>query len=1144
MTISKKSLIGAMITLTVATLVTALIVASLSFQTASEVIRDQSKNRLVSLREAEKELITTYLDNIRKQVITESRSAFVTDAAYVLRSAFNTFTSRDIDQATMRTELQSYYQYEFASRYREKNEGSNETGLSLLNGISDRAAMLQYYFIQDNPNPLGEKDALYELPIGINYSRQHAKFHPRFREFLQAFNYYDIFLIDAKTGEIVYSVFKELDFATSLLDGPYKDSGLAEVFKAVRNASDQDAVAYSPFKSYTPSYEDPAAFIASPVQNENGENIAVLAFQMPIDDLNRLMTHEQEWSSKGLGESGETYLVGEDYTAQSISRFLIEDKENYIDALVASGASQKTVNTIANKDTNIGFQEIRTVGTEAALKGEAGFDIFPDYRNIPVLSAYTPIEFEGTRMALMVEIDEAEAFAFEGRMIASNIWAITLCTLIVVIVVGLVVWRFTNRISAQLNSAVSIARSVAKGETTEISGQDKNDEIGWLMGALDQMQTELIANLERREKEAMRIKMALDVCDTNVMMADADYNIIYMNDAVNEMMSVAESDIRKDLPNFESRNLMGSNIDIFHKNPAHQRSMLERLTDVYRSEIVVGGRTFGLTATPVINAANERLGTVVEWDDRTERLAEEAEKQRKADESLRIKQALDNVSANVMVADANRNIIYANDAVVSTLRNAQNDLRKDLPNFDADTMVGSNIDIFHKNPSHQIKMLDELTSTYSAEIVIGGRTMSLIVNPIIDDSGTRLGNVVEWADRTVEVSVQQELDGIIQAANDGNLRKRISLEGKEGFFAQVGEGLNTLLDKTSDFVGDVGVVFEAMADGDLTRSVTKDYKGEFEEIKANANNSMAKLSEVMNKIQQASSSVRSAANEVAQGSDDLSRRTETQASSLEETASSMEEMTATVKQTSENATQANDLAAVAKSQAQSGGDVVQNAVTAMGEILESSNKINDIIGVIDEIAFQTNLLALNAAVEAARAGEQGRGFAVVAGEVRTLSQRSAAAAKEIKDLIRDSVGKVESGSKLVNQSGETLAEIVKAVEKVAMMIEDVNTAASEQNSGIGQINQAINQMDEMTQQNAALVEQTSAASRAMSQEATSMNSMIAFFKLNAGGVYSGASDTRTTLAPEPLHTAVENNSPAPSSNSAASFSSDDEWEDF
>ena len=756
-------------------------------------------------------------------------------------------------------------------------------------------------------------------------------------------------------------------------------------------------------------------------------------------------------------------------------------------------------------------------------------------------------------------VHEIEKFTEEAIVTAGSHEKAVIYILLIVFVIAALISTvlFTvlaRNLTANLRQGVDLANAMAKGDFSSDASASNNDETGELLNALQEMKVNVFGRFEEELKVNTRIKRALDVCDTNVMLADADYNIVYMNNSVAQMMQDAESDLRKDLPNLDARNLMGQNIDIFHKNPSHQRQMLDSLREVYRGRIVVGGRTFGLTATPIFGEDKQRLGTVVEWDDMTERLAAQEQAEAQAAENARIKTALDSVTANVMMADANRNIIYANDAVISTLRNAQDDIRKELPNFNVDNLIGGTIDQFHKNPQHQISMLDRLTGTHSAKIEVGGRHMSLIVNPVLNDAGDRIGTVVEWADKTAEVAIEREMDTIVAAANDGDLTARIGLEDKQGFFKVLSEGLNTLLDKTASFVNDMGVMFEAMSEGDLTKSIDSDYRGEFDMIKTNANNTVAKLTEVMTKVQGASGSVRTSANEVAQGSDDLSRRTESQASSLEETASSMEEITSTVKQTSDNAAQANTLAAEAKVKAESGGNVVKDAVTAMAEILESSNKINDIIGVIDEIAFQTNLLALNAAVEAARAGEQGRGFAVVAGEVRTLSQRSAAAAKEIKDLIRDSVSKVESGSVLVNQSGDTLADIVSAVEKVAVMIQDVSNAALEQNSGISQINQAIAQMDEMTQQNAALVEETSAASRAMSEEATNMNNLIAFFRLGGNAMMSAGPAAFSAPPSEPIKTYSPSSSPAPAaapapgpqtgSDSAASFSEDDDWEDF
>ncbi|MER2513655.1 MAG: methyl-accepting chemotaxis protein [Nitrosomonas ureae] len=292
---------------------------------------------------------------------------------------------------------------------------------------------------------------------------------------------------------------------------------------------------------------------------------------------------------------------------------------------------------------------------------------------------------------------------------------------------------------------------------------------------------------------------------------------------------------------------------------------------------------------------------------------------------------------------------------------------------------------------------------------------------------------------------------------------------------------------------EISTLTQRISGGDLT--VHFENTGKETGIYAAMRDMTAQLKEMVGKVNTATDQVTSASGEIAQGSADLSQRTEEQASALEETASSMEELTGTVKQSAENAGQANQLASAARSQAEQGGQVVDQAVAAMGAIHQSSKKIADIIGVIDEIAFQTNLLALNAAVEAARAGEQGRGFAVVAGEVRKLAQRSADAAKEIKTLITDSVAKVEDGGKLVDKAGQTLKDIVVSIKKVSDIVAEIAAASREQAAGIEQVNKAILQMDQVTQQNAALVEQTAAASHSMGDQAQELQRLMAFFKL-------------------------------------------------
>jgi len=305
---------------------------------------------------------------------------------------------------------------------------------------------------------------------------------------------------------------------------------------------------------------------------------------------------------------------------------------------------------------------------------------------------------------------------------------------------------------------------------------------------------------------------------------------------------------------------------------------------------------------------------------------------------------------------------------------------------------------------------------------------------------------------------------------------------------------------------------KAASEGDLTARVAADDKtGDLRKMAQSINSLLGSMAEIVRNVKEAASEVHRGSEELSQGNANLSQRTEEQSASLEETASSMEEMTGTVKQSADNAGQANQLAVAARDQAEQGGAITGRAVTAMGQISDSSNKIAAIIGVIDEIAFQTNLLALNAAVEAARAGEQGRGFAVVANEVRALASRSASAAKEIKDLITDSVKKVEEGSSLVTQSGRTLELIVTSVKKVSDIVAEIAAASREQSSGIEQVNKAVMQMDETTQQNAALVEEATAAAQAMAEQARNLNTMMARYKLEEGG--SLGSFERQQVAP-------------------------------
>jgi methyl-accepting chemotaxis protein len=390
--------------------------------------------------------------------------------------------------------------------------------------------------------------------------------------------------------------------------------------------------------------------------------------------------------------------------------------------------------------------------------------------------------------------------------------------------------------------------------------------------------------------------------------------------------------------------------------------------------------------------------------------------------------------------------------------------------------------------------------------------------PLRDANDRVIGLVGIGRDITQRVAEARALDGavresqeIIQAVLTGASDRRIAMHGKAGNLLLLAQSINELIDSISTTVAETVRVVGLAVEGDLTSRMREDDRsGDFKALAVSVNSLVQAMRDIVAGLTRTCRAVQSGAEEISRGNLDLSQRTEEQASSLVETTSSMEQMTSRVRNNAESAIQANQLAVAAREHAERGGSVVGSAVAAMSEISAASRKIAEIIGVINEIAFQTNLLALNAAVEAARAGEQGRGFAVVASEVRNLASRSAGAAKEIKALIQDSVGKVHEGTKLVDESGQVLGEIVTRVKKVTDVMAEIADSSREQASGIEQVNRAVSAMDSSTQQNAALVEQATAAARALSEQATGMMNLMDRYRL--GRSAAAPAGTQTAVA--------------------------------
>jgi len=354
------------------------------------------------------------------------------------------------------------------------------------------------------------------------------------------------------------------------------------------------------------------------------------------------------------------------------------------------------------------------------------------------------------------------------------------------------------------------------------------------------------------------------------------------------------------------------------------------------------------------------------------------------------------------------------------------------------------------------------------------------------------------------LAINMELKRLVDAATSGDFAARGDATAFQNMFREMVSGMNQVMAACETGITGAGGVLEALARGDLRTGMQGEHKGQFAQLQMDANTTVAKLTEIIGQIKHSTGSIDTAARQISDGNNDLSERTAHQAASLEETASAMEAITAVVRQNSQNADRANELAIGASNVATKGRQVVAQVVDTMSSIDSSSKKIVDIISVIDGIAFQTNILALNAAVEAARAGEQGRGFAVVASEVRNLAQRTATAAKEIKDLISESVEKVGAGTALVDTAGQTMQEIVEAVKRVNDIMGEITTASADQSSSIESVNTSIARMDESTQQNAAMVEQAVAAATRLQQQAERLHQAASIFELADEEAYQEA----------------------------------------
>ena len=524
MKINTKMIIGGGFLSVIPVVVSGIFLANIAINESRVALEEDAKQSLIAIRDITATEITNYIHTIEKEAASLSENLMVVDAMNEFSTAFSEYASNipNSESAQQKNSVDNYYRQAFGQHFADLNHNTQIDTAALLGSLDKESIALQYDFISNNDSPLGSKHQLNKPTRASSYANHHEKYHPVFRKYIERFGFYDLFLVDHRTGDIVYSVFKELDYATSLIDGSYANSGIGQAFRKANNADSTDFTGLTDFAPYVPSYNAPASFIATPIYDKNTK-VGILILQMPIDNINAVMTHNQDWKNSGLGDSGESYLVGADFTMRSNGRFLLEDKTAYLDLMTHIGLPKKTIEELDTKNTTIGLQPVQTAGTEAALSGEKGYAIFPDYRGISVLSAYKPLNIGGLQWAIMSEIDETEAFA-PVENIKSAITQTTLIILLIALATGpLLGWLLASTVVGPIKKFTQTIHLMADGEgdltqRLDDKGTSELHELAmWLnmfIGHLDDTFSTLI-------KSAMRlVPMSEDLAEGNMLIMD------------------------------------------------------------------------------------------------------------------------------------------------------------------------------------------------------------------------------------------------------------------------------------------------------------------------------------------------------------------------------------------------------------------------------------------------------------------------------------------------------------------------------------------------------------------------------------------------------------------------------------------------
>lgn len=998
------------------------------------------------------------------------------------------------------------------------------------------AEYFQDAYINRNPNPEGSRDQLIKGEDGSRYSVAHEKYHPYLRDLTISKGYEDLLLIDTD-GNVVYSVSKEMNFSTNV---NARNSGLSEAFQRASDTPINTAT-FVDFAPYELVDGSSVAFFSMPIVADNGQHIGVLVFQVSPTPISAIL-HSTDAL---LGNTGELILVGNDSFARSDSRF-----ENIPGSLA---------------------RKLDTPQADMALNGETGTLRSVNAEGVEVKALYTGFEFFGVKMAMLLEqsIDE-NAYIFVN--LRDKLASILVSVALGVAAVG---YFFSRTLTKPLNKIREAMTAVSNHDyEVRIPSCTRTDEIGEIASTLEKLRKKLI-EAENFAEDATIKSGAFEAATPAMMMVDLDLQVTHANASTTKLFSKNAKCFAHMFPNFEASGIVGTNIDIFHRNPAQQRALLADPSKLpFSTDMNLGELKIGLNVNALYDQDGVHTGSVLEWEDVTEArlnsgiIAAINEQQATAEYSLdgvilnanptflsaygyKLEELVgrnhgvlvdrettaegkdstlwETVADGEIIAGKYRRIsktgsVLWMQASYSPVRDGNGRIFKiveiatditEIENVSFERMaelnaIGQAQSVVHLSP--QGKILDanqnfvDLMGVNLEEILGKNHSMFVDADTAQSDEYADLWKTLARGDSCAGIYKRIPRQGssiFFQTSfnpvrdRDGSvikiLKTAVDVTAAEVIKQKTESDRAKMLTQTNVVVDALNKGLRSLSDGDLTTVVHTEFSAEYEELRKNFNSAVTALCEAMSSLHSSAENIRGGANEIRHGAEDLSRRTEGQAATLEETAAALDELTASVKSAADGAEQANSVVSSARKDAESGGEVVRQAVDAMGEIEKSSEQISQIIGVIDDIAFQTNLLALNAGVEAARAGEAGRGFAVVASEVRALAQRSSDAAKEIKTLILTSSQQVDRGVDLVGQAGVALKDIIESVATSNSLVSDIASSAKEQAIGLAEINTGVNQLDHVTQQNAAMVEETTAASLTMHNESTELANLVSKF---------------------------------------------------